>query len=346
METLKINNDYSYLVSNNKKLMMELWKRLRWKKRGYFHTRLYKQKKWDGYVDFFSEKTGRFLTGLLPEIKAALNAWKIEYQIEDFRNNIKFQYESVNDQFLNQWVPKSGFWPNGDKAKPITLQDYQVDFINQAIKYKRGIVKAPTSSGKSYILIGCMKSLPPNTPILIIGNRKSILTQNYEEIMNWGFPNVGRLGGNYKDPNVITCATVQSLHHIEKLLPKFKAIIVDEIHMLMSPQCIKVYKKLKQCAFRIALSATPFKYGETDLVHKFSVKGFFGPVFKTSATESGQLTTELLQQRGRLSQSEGHFYYIDQPEGLEYEIFQDAVTKGIAQNWFFHQKVRDLVKIN
>ena len=39
----------------------------------YMHSRLYKQKKWDGYTEFFKEKTGRFLTGLLPEVLTFLN---------------------------------------------------------------------------------------------------------------------------------------------------------------------------------------------------------------------------------------------------------------------------------
>jgi len=327
MNTIKINNDYCYLLTTDDKLKSNLWNALRYRTRDYFHSTLYRSGKWDGYIDFFSKKTGKFLTGLLPEVKLALNHWKEECKIVDLRKAVNFAHKQIDEKFL----------------KSITLEDYQVEFINQAIKYKRGVVQGPCGSGKTYIMMGIMKALPPNTPILFLGNRKTIIRQNYKEIMKWGFKNVGMFDGNHHDPNVITCATVQSLHHIDKLLPKFKALIVDEVHLMMSNTCIKAYKKLKDCNVRIALSATPFKHGETDKVHKYSVKGFFGPVFKTQVTESGKLTTNELQERGRLSGSDCTFFPIDHPQ-IPYHIYLDAVTEGIAQNWDFHKVVSRLAK--
>ena len=42
---------------------------------------------------------------------------------------------------------------------------------------------------------------------------------------------------------------------------------------MMSKTPIDVYKKLKSTSVRIAISATPFKFGEKDKVQKHQVKG-------------------------------------------------------------------------
>jgi superfamily II DNA or RNA helicase len=335
MNTIQINNDYSYLITENQELKQKLWTALRFKARNYFHNRAYKCKLWDGFVNYFDRKTGRFLTGLLPEILFALKHFNIDYQTVDERNEVNFKIKKIDDQFLNKWLPEG--------MKPVTLEDYQVDFTNQAIKHKRGIVKSPTGSGKTYILISIIKCLPPGTPVLFLVNRTNLVTQNYKEMIKWGIKNVGRFDGKHKDPNIITCATVQSIKHLEKELHKFKVLIVDEVHLMMSPKTIKAYKKLTGCNVRISLSATPFKFGESDKVHKYNVKGYFGPIFKTSATESGELTTSELQDRERLSKSKCTFFPIEYPQ-IPFHVYMDAVTEGIAKSFHFHEVVSKLVK--
>ena len=193
----------------------------------------------------------------------------------------------------------------------------------------------------TFILTSIIKCLPPNTPILVVQNRKSLAIQNYNELIKWGFKNVGRLYHTYNQPNLITVATVQSCSKIAKLLPKFKVLIVDEIHDMMSKTPKAVYKKMINCGIRIGLSATPFKYGETDKVQKYYVKGFFGPVLKTTSTESGILTTKELQDRGRLSKSSCFFIKI-KGEKLDHVIYQDAVQHGIVENHYFHDIVENL----
>ncbi len=55
--TLKIGNCYSQLLSDNLGLLKILHENMRFREKNYFHSRLYKQKLWDGYTDFFSKKT-------------------------------------------------------------------------------------------------------------------------------------------------------------------------------------------------------------------------------------------------------------------------------------------------
>jgi superfamily II DNA or RNA helicase len=336
MNILRIENDYSQLMTDDVGLREKLWHLLRFRQRNYYHSSLYKQKIWDGFINFFDKKSGRFLTGLLPEVKLALSHLCIKYDIIDERQQITFLHDKIDNQFMEQ----------------ITLEQYQVDLINQALKYHRGIIKSPTGSGKTFIMLGILKCLPPNIPTLFLANRTSIVRQNYKEMLKWGFKNVGLFDGKCHEPNLITCSTIQSLHHLANILPKFRALVVDEIHMMMSPKAMKVYKKLIGCSVRIGVSATPFKYEqrkknkkeivEGDKVHKYNVKGYFGPVFNSSVTETGELTTEYMQDIGRCSKSRCAFFYVKEPM-IPYDIFLDAVSNGVAQNWHFHQMVNQLV---
>lgn len=676
---IKVQNCYSWLYTENQEVRSVLWERLRFRERNYFHSRLYKQKIWDGYTEFFKLMSGRFLTGLLPEVEAALKYLKIDYVLDDQRNGVDFRFSQIDDQFLNQWLPEG--------VEPLTLYDYQVGLANAAIQYKRGVVQAPTAchgkgqpillhngttklienirigdklmgpdgkprtviqlhsgldelyriipkhggnsfvvnsqhiltlvrtksgnrfpseeggkivdvpvdeylswnkwnkhlhklfrtgveferqelplhpyflgmmlgdgsmydvprittineeivrkaateakrrnlslndisskervptyslvgnggrwnenpiskslkdlelwgckchdkfipyiyqvaskeqrlqllaglldtdgccskgtgydfvskskelaqglcfvarsvgcsasvspckkksqngtegnywrvyisgnvkiphkltykspnrksnkdplrtgftieemgrgqyygftleeephyllddftvthnSGKTNIMISILKALPQNCPTLILANRKSLVQQNYEEMMQWGFDNVGRLYDKYKEPNIFTCATVQSLHKMEKVLPKIRALVVDEIHENMSKKPKQFFNKMSSCSVRIAVSATPFKFGGKDKCQKWTVKGYFGPVLEAEEI-GGVLTTKKLQDRDILAKSRCRFYPIHEPE-LKYEIYLDAVTRGIAENWGFHEIVTRLAK--
>lgn len=333
---LKINNDFSYILGAGEEVNHKLWDCLRFRELNYFHNRRYKMGLWDGYTEFFKKETGKFLTGLLPEVTAALKHFNVNYEILDERNKTSFQFSQIDETFFNSCLPQG--------YDPVTLHDYQVELVNQVLKYKRGIIFAPTSAGKTFIMLGIIKSLPPNTPTLVLQNRVGLAEQNYSEITKWGVPNVGTLWGGHVKPNMITVASVQSVAKMEKVLGKIKVLIVDEIHDMMSALPKAVYKRLKACDIRVALSATPFKFGEKDKVQKHSVKGFFGPVLKIKSAEEGILTTSELQKRGILSASDCTFYHIDEP-AIPYDIYLDAVTRGIAESFYFHRVVTRLAKL-
>jgi superfamily II DNA or RNA helicase len=333
MDILKTENNYSWFLSKNEDVKTKLWKAFRVRERGYYHNIRYKMKKWDGYTEFFKKDSGRFLSGLLPEVKKALRILGADYKIDDRRGEFNFLYDQIDENFLN----------DPSYSSPVILRDYQVDYINQALRNKRGIIPSPTSSGKTNMMAGIIKALPPNTPTLVLGNKKQLVEQNYEEISRWNIPRVGRLHGNCKKPDMITCATVQSAHLLEPILPKIKVLIVDEIHEMMSRTPKKIYNKLKNACVRIAMSATAFKFGGTDKGQKYEVKGWIGPEFTTECTEDGRMSTKALQDRNILASAECHFFEIDRPS-IPYDIYLDAVTRGIAENDYFHSFVARLVK--
>ena len=335
---LKLQNDYSWLLTDDKELLNRLWLSLRVPAKNYWMSSAYQQKRWDGMVDFFKKNSGMFATGLLPEIHAALRILKKPYTTIDNRTKINWQYESIDNQFLNKWLPSG--------MDPISLHDYQVDYVHQAYKFNRGLITAPAGAGKTYIMISILKSLPPKTPVLFMTKAASLVDQNYKEMQLWGLENVGRYYGGHKEHNSVMCVTVHkdTFEGIKELLPLFKVLIVDEVHECMSDVPVAAYKMMKNACVRLGFSATAFKYAGKDKEQKWSVKSYFGPVFKTTTTESGYLTTKALQERGILSPSRCTFYPMREPNNIMHEPYGDAVTLGIANNIFFHQTVQRLAR--
>lgn len=335
MSVLRIQNVHSWLITPDRDIKSELHSRLRFREKNYYHNAAYKRGKWDGFKEFFNERSGMFLSGLLPEVIHYLKENNKPFAIQDEReNNIQWLHREINETFLNSWLP--------DGYDPITLHDYQPDLVNKAIKYNRGLIKAPTAAGKTFIMISILKCLPKKTPVLFVTKNKGLVHQNYEAMLKWGIPNVGRWYGTHKEANYIMCVTnnVNTFRSIDKLLPKFKVLIVDEVHECMSKVPVNAYKKMKKACIRFGVSATPFKDMK---VHKHLVKAHFGPIFKTSTTESGHLTTKDLQERGILSPSNCTFYPVNEPN-IAYEPYIDAVTLGIAENYEFHSIIRRLAR--
>lgn len=330
MVNLILNNDISILKTNNFQLVDYLYKHLRFRDRNYYHNPAYKQRLWDGYTNFFNKSTGRFLTGLIPEVVGACKAFNEKIEVTDQRTKFDFSIKEINSTFLHSCTPHG--------SDPITLEDYQVDLVNATLKNKRGVIFAPTSSGKSLTMLSILKCLPSGTKTLVLQNRKTLAIQNYEEYTRWGLHNVGRIWGGVSEPNDITVSTVQSILKAEEILPEVEVLLVDEIHDMMSAQPKAVYRLLKKCAVRVAVSATPFKFGEQDKIQMYFVKGFFGPPFKVKSADTGILTTKELQERGRLSKSKCIFYKITEPQNIEMDIYQDAIQHGIVENTALHQK--------
>jgi hypothetical protein len=100
---LIINNDFSQLQTDNQDVHKYLCENLRFRQKGYQFTPLYKSRKWDGYVNFFSAKTGKFLTGILPEVYLVSKRIDGQIEIEDNRNQINFDHQSIDKDFLQRF---------------------------------------------------------------------------------------------------------------------------------------------------------------------------------------------------------------------------------------------------
>lgn len=329
-DELRVENTFSWLKTDEA-LNMKLWRSLRFRDPNAFYNAAYRARKWDGYHEFYKRDSGRFLTGLMPEIMFALNKMQREYRVIDNTNTFTFKTDEIGEDYIKN---ETG----------LLLRDYQYQNATAAVNLKRGLVWAPTAAGKSAVLQAIVKACPDDAEVLVLGNKKGLVDQNYESLHSeLGLDNVGRLYGGLYEPGRIVCATWQSCHKIVPFLNNVRALFVDEIHENMSKGIKRVYHLLKNASVRIGFSATPFVRGGSDNIQKYDVKGWIGAPFSIESAENGRLSAKDLQARGILSTSEGIFYVIEGPELSEYLTYADAVTQGIVENNWFHDVVARLV---
>jgi superfamily II DNA or RNA helicase len=337
MNELIIGNNISQLTLDNEEIFNAIWKSLRFRDKNYFHSPAYKlftrtrgKMGWDGHVAFFSKDTGKFGTGLLPEVVMALGRLKIWPQLIDNRAE-EIEAEEIFPNMMSEYQDRFG--------NPMMLYDYQCEIGNKAWKMERGIIEAATAAGKTLMFTAMLKSIPVGTPTLVLFRSKTLVNQTVAEFKRYGLENVGVIHGESFDPNILMCATIQSAHNYLDLLPKFKVLIADECHEFATEKSIKVFKKLENCRYRFGFSATPWNVG--DNIKKYRLKSWFGPII-------GKIQTKELQEMTNfygepiLSKSICYFHEISSPV-LDVDNYQDAYNLGVVYNQHLHEKVKEIV---
>ena len=178
-----------------------------------------------------------------------------------------------------------------EKLEPWDYRPYQEDCIRKALKYKKCILRAATSAGKSYIIAGIIKNLLHYKKIqnaIIIVPTTSLVEQFYKDLIDYGFykEELGRVYSKFKDwDKKIVISTWQSLRHsIDNVIP-FNCIIVDEVHTARAT-VIRDILKISSSFYRIGCTGT-LPESRLDLLN---VKSYLGPVVAdVSASELGKL---------------------------------------------------------
>ena len=109
-----------------------------------------------------------------------------------------------------------------ENLEGIELVEHQIGAIYKALGRRRGIVRAPTASGKTEIFLAILNML--EEPSLVLFNREQLAKQTVDRAAERGL-DVGLVQG----PNVleknITMATVQSIHKL-KNIHKYKNLVL------------------------------------------------------------------------------------------------------------------------
>jgi len=220
------------------------------------------------------DNSGLFLTGLVP------------YVLEN--NDVRV----TND--LRTW-----FGINyKDPDLTVTLRDYQISYLTEALKRKRMIVDSVTGSGKTTIMAAIMATL--NVPTLILVPNKTVLAQLSQELQSL-LPSFvfGTASGGKVDwkGNLIGLASTLVKMPVEQLR-LFKVLLVDEAHTCAAAQAMDVILRMNG-GFRFGFTGTVTGRSDgRDLV----VQGLLGePVKITDSTE--------LMKQGYLAKTEVDMHY-------------------------------------
>ena len=269
-----ISNTYSILKTSNVKLLKALGKKYRCKAPGAEFAASYKRGHWDGYTYYFNPKTGKFGTGLLYSILEDLDYLESDYKLTDSRPTI-----TIGDTKLEGYTPR----------------DYQENLIQEALKLRSCIIKAPTGSGKTIVIAAILKALEGKTGLLFF-NKKQLLKQTSDFLNKCGIEH-GVAFGDGVDIKPLTLVTIQSIDKvIDSHLKTSEFIMFDEIHEFAKGKVAKkVLSSFPNATYRIGLSATPPK----DRHSQLTLTSFLGKqieyVTAKDLVDDGYLTVPSIQ---------------------------------------------------
>ena len=93
---LHAENVLSRVISTDSDLIALLHEKLRFRPKDFWHNVQYKKKRWDGWQNFFDKKTGKFQTGLLPEVRALLKHQKVPYTFIDETTSVDWIHKEID----------------------------------------------------------------------------------------------------------------------------------------------------------------------------------------------------------------------------------------------------------
>lgn len=117
--------------------MSELSRAFRFRKPGWNYMLGARKRGWDGWTNFFSAKTGKFLTGLIPEMQSALE--QLGYEVSIGRSSAAPKPLNIDESLIDENLIITN---KGTKQYP--MRDYQVSAVWKMVEHERGIVVLPT----------------------------------------------------------------------------------------------------------------------------------------------------------------------------------------------------------
>ena len=276
----KFDNLHFWIDTNDREILLKFKDEFSEYVDGYMFNPKFKIGHWDGKIYLFDIYKKTLPFGLLGEFLAIK---------KKCFPNLKLEIDPEIKCFVEQDL----YFENIEieKLEPWDYRPYQEDCIRKALKYKKCILRAATSAGKSYIIAGIIKNLLHYKKIqnaIIIVPTTSLVEQFYKDLIDYGFykEELGRVYSKFKDwDKKIVISTWQSLRHsIDNVIP-FNCIIVDEVHTARAT-VIRDILKISSSFYRIGCTGT-LPESRLDLLN---VKSYLGPVVAdVSASELGKL---------------------------------------------------------
>lgn len=258
--------------------------------------------------------TGKFPAGLAIGLKAALARVGVTVKFTDTR--------------VKPCVPDL------DPALYAWLRDYQVEALKTVVKRGgRGVVKAPTGSGKSELIVALTRVYPCEW--LAAVHRADLVAQTAArfELRTGERAGTFERGEWKRGTSNLTVATFQGiLAAMKKRLPSAKELVreigglnVDEVHSQGATSYYRVSMALTNAYYRVGQSGTPLDRGDFDSLRTM---GALGPLLH-------EISTLPLIQNGTLSKPTIRMATCrhDAAVGAEWrDVYRDFVVHAVERN--------------
>ena len=211
-------------------------------------------------------KKGIFMTGHLPRIRVFCTRRKYNLIISGTQEKI---------------LPE-----NPPKLPAINFRPDQIFLLEKALKEQRGVIKAPTGSGKTLLIAGIMGCYPSKEKI-IMTHQLSIIDQIVEElkIQKVGKPTVYAEG--IKQLSKLTVASIQSMVNVNprEYSGRYDLVMVDEAHHVSDYKGIYM-KVLENMIAPVRLGTTATVHSENSKEY-LAMEGALGPVIGEISINDG-----------------------------------------------------------
>jgi len=255
---------------------------------------------WDGNIRFLKNNNS-LPKGLLPECINHLKEREIPYHLSEDLKNSLLNIDDFETIIRKELIEK--------QKTVIEPWEHQWELAKALINSKRGIIRAATSSGKSYVITMAMKYLLYKqlvNKILLVVPRLDLVSQFHNDCINFGFDekDLGKFYGGEKNLNSsIRISTWQSLQNVSdpQFFHEFDCLIIDECHLSgisdkniakKNPTTIlrKICDQCINATWRLGCTGTMPK----DILDIRTVVGGLGPVVK-------EVTAVNLMQKGHVT---------------------------------------------
>jgi superfamily II DNA or RNA helicase len=292
------------VASLNPEYILEIKSHFTIKKHNYQFTPAYKSGNWDGNIRFIW-KNGLMPKGLLTECIQVLKDKNIPVKVDKklLSNTIQIDdFQEVTEELLSK------------QPKRLDPYPYQWEVAKTIVCNERGVARAATSAGKTYItaiaLNYLFKKQQVKKVLIVVPSIMLVVQMKENFVEEYGIPKsmVGMYMGSEKDcePPIVV-GTWQSIQNIEdnKFFEQFDMVVVDETHKIGKGSVSKkkdrtltsgneIKKILDKCVNanrRIGVTGTM----PTDEVDCKTIVGCLGPILI-------EVTAKELMDKGHISQ--------------------------------------------
>jgi superfamily II DNA or RNA helicase len=271
---------------------------------------------------FCLKQDGRwfFYTGLIPRVK--------EYCKE---SNIRCDVYSLQESYIGSYPPM---------LHGIELREDQIELVSDACNKHRGVIQAPTGTGKTILQMAIRSAFRMNR-CLILAHTTSIVKQTFAELLKFGFKNPQMIGaGESYEKGLYGDTVVSTMQSFVKLEPSvyedyFEAVIVDEAHHVTRPNgtYARILSRMLS-PIRLGFTATLPTSQEAIL----TMEGLLGPVIgKQTIQEAAELDI-LAKPRIKLLKSA----YSNRVHDIR--KYADVYNAGIVENRQRNRMIAECVK--
>jgi len=327
-----IDNKTAKLVTDDYRVRNLVAKGLTFQHPGARFTKAFKTGGWDGSISHFRRVNNTFPAGLIDLAKESAKSLGLDIDVIDARPPQKIKMPHLTDIVSGK-----------------TLRGYQKDAVKTIFGKTRGIIQAPTGSGKTVIAAAAIRVANQNgKKVLFLTHQKELFYQTQKAFVLAGI-DTGLIGDSVRDldhPTIIGMVPTlyaglekrdKKTHEIIRranpqivaLLQSVDFLIIDEAHHGAAESFEQVCIACTGAYWRIGLTATPLMKGLLEDVALIAQTG--GIITR--------ITIEHLIDEGMLAQPYIQFVRVNTPllpQTLPYRV---AYKLGVAENQTRHAQV-------